>query len=49
MEKPEKKGPLGRPRRSGEDNTKMHLNETGCESVDRIHLAQDSVQYGNEP
>jgi len=39
--KPEGKRPLGRPRRSSENNIKMDLQEVGCEVMDWIELAQD--------
>jgi hypothetical protein len=39
--KPEGKRPLGRPRRSWEDNIKMDLQEVGCGGMDWIDLAQD--------
>jgi len=39
--KPEGKRPLGRPRRSWEDNIKMDLQEVGCGGMDWIELAQD--------
>jgi hypothetical protein len=39
--KPEKKRPLGRPRRRWEDNIKMNLQELECESMDCIELTQD--------
>ena len=38
--KPEGKRPLGRPRRSWEDNIKMYLREVGCEPGDWIALAE---------
>jgi len=38
---PEGKRPLGRPRRRWEDNTKMDLQEVGCEDMDWIELTQD--------
>ena len=38
---PEGKRPLGRSRRRWEDNTKMKLQEVGCECMDWIELAQD--------
>jgi hypothetical protein len=40
--KPEEKIPLRRPKRIGEDDTKM---EIGCEGVDWIHLARDRGQW----
>jgi len=33
--------PLGRPRRSWEDNIKMDLQEVGCGGMDWIDVAQD--------
>ena len=39
--KPERKRPLGRPRRRWEDNIKMDLREVRCGGVDWIELAQD--------
>jgi len=39
--KPERKRPLGRPRRRWEDNIKMALREVGCGDMDWIDLAQD--------
>ena len=39
--KPEGKKPLGRPRRRGEDNIKMDLQEVGRGCGDRMELAQD--------
>ena len=41
MEKPEGKRPLGRPRRSWEDNIKMDLQEVGGGGGDWMELAQD--------
>jgi len=35
------KEPLGRPRGRWEDNTKMDLQEVGCEGMDWIDMAQD--------
>jgi hypothetical protein len=40
-DKPERKGPFGRPRRRWEDNIKMVFQEVGCGSMDWMHLAQD--------
>jgi hypothetical protein len=42
--KPEGKGPLGRPRRTWENNIKMDLREIGWGSMDWIHLAHDRDQ-----
>jgi len=42
--KPEGKGPLGRPRHRWED-IRMDFGETGWESVEWIHLAQDREQH----
>jgi hypothetical protein len=39
--KPERKRPLGRPRRRWEDNIKMDLQEVECKGMDWIELAQD--------
>ena len=39
---PERKSPLGRPRRRWEDNIKMDLQEVGCGGMDWIELAQDT-------
>jgi hypothetical protein len=36
--------PIGRPKRRKEDNIKLDIKVTGCEDVDWIQLAQDSVQ-----
>jgi hypothetical protein len=41
VEKPERKRPLGRPRRRWVDNTKMDLIEIGWDGVDWIDMAQD--------
>jgi hypothetical protein len=41
MGKPERKRPLGRPRRRWEDGIRMDLIEVGWGSVDWIQLAQD--------
>jgi len=35
----------GLPRSRQEDNIKMDLRETGCESVDSIHPTQDRVLW----
>jgi hypothetical protein len=39
--KPERKRPLGRPRRRWKNNTKMDLQDMGCRGMDWIELAQD--------
>jgi hypothetical protein len=44
MGKPEREGPLGRPRRRWEDGIRMDLREIGWESVDWIQLAQNRDQ-----
>jgi len=41
VEKPEGKGPLGRPRRRWEDIIKMDFQEVGSEVMDWIDLALD--------
>ena len=38
--KPERKRPLGRPRRRWEDSFKLDLQEVGCGDIDWIKLAQ---------
>jgi len=43
--KPERKKPLGRPRRRWEDNIKMNLQEVGCWGMDWIELAQDRDRW----
>jgi hypothetical protein len=43
--KPEGKRPLGRPRRSWEDNIRMDLREIGWGGMDWIDLAQDRDQW----
>ena len=43
--KPERKRPLGRPRRRWEDTIKMDLQEVGCRGVDWIELAQDRDRW----
>jgi hypothetical protein len=40
-DKPERKRPVGRPRRRYEDNIRMDLREIEWEVVDWSHLAQD--------
>jgi hypothetical protein len=41
MGRPEKKRPLGRPRRRWEDNSNMDLREIGWGGVGKINLAQN--------
>jgi hypothetical protein len=43
--KPEGKSPLGRSRRTWEDNIKMDLREIGWGGLDWIDLAQDRDQW----
>jgi hypothetical protein len=43
--KPERKIPLGRPRRRWVDNIKLDLRETGWDGIDWIDLAQDRDQW----
>jgi len=42
---PERKRPLGRPRRRWEDNIKMDLQELGCGDLDWIELDQDRDRW----
>jgi hypothetical protein len=41
VEKPERKGQLGRPRCRREDDIRVDVREIGLEVVDRINLALD--------
>jgi hypothetical protein len=43
--RPEGKKPLGRRRRSWEDNIKMDLRKIGIDGENWIQLAQDRVQW----
>jgi hypothetical protein len=43
--KPERKRPLGRPRRRWEDNIKMNLKEVGGGGGDWMELAQDRDRW----
>jgi hypothetical protein len=43
--KPQRKRPLGRPRRRWEDNIKMHLQEVVGSRGDRMELAQDRDRW----
>jgi hypothetical protein len=45
VEKPEKKRPLGRPRRRWEDNIKMYLQEVGVGRGDWMELDQDRDRW----
>jgi hypothetical protein len=45
VEKPERKRPLGRPRRRWVDNIKMDLREVGWDGVDWTDIAQDRDQW----
>jgi S-ribosylhomocysteine lyase LuxS involved in autoinducer biosynthesis len=45
MEKPERKRPLRRLRRSREDNIKMDLQEVGCGGVGSIDMAQERDRW----
>jgi hypothetical protein len=45
VRKPERKRPLGRPRRRWEDNIKMDRQEVGCGVVDWVELAQDKDRW----
>ena len=45
MGKPERKRPLGRPRRRWEDNIKMDLQEVGGACGDWMELAQDREKW----
>jgi len=43
--KPEGRRPLGRPRRTWEDNIKTDLQKVGCGGMDWIELAQDRDRW----
>jgi len=43
--KPERRSPLGRPRRREVDNIRMDLQEVECGHVDWIGLAQDRDRW----
>jgi len=43
--RPERKRPLGRPRRRWDGNIKMDLREIGIDGVNWIQLAQDRIQW----
>ena len=45
--KPEGKRPLGKPRRTWEDNIKMDLREVGCDPGDWIYFVEDRGQWGD--
>jgi hypothetical protein len=42
--RPERRKPLGRPRRRWKDNIKLDLREIGIDGANWIRLVQDSVQ-----
>ena len=46
VEKPERRRPVGRPRRRWVGNIRMDLQEVGCGHVDWIGLAQDRDRWG---
>jgi hypothetical protein len=43
--RPERRRPLGRPRRRWEDNIKMDIREVGGEDMNWIELAQDRDRW----
>jgi hypothetical protein len=43
--KPERRRPLGRPRRRWEDNIKMDFREIGCGGADWVDVAQDRDRW----
>jgi len=43
--KPERRRPLGRPKRRWVDNIRMDLQEVGCGYIDWIGLAQDRDRW----
>jgi hypothetical protein len=43
--RPEGKRPLGRPRRTWDNNIKMDLREIGIDEANWIQLAQDRIQW----
>jgi hypothetical protein len=45
VRKPERRRPLGRPRRRWVDNSRMDLQEVGCGHMDWIGLAQDRDRW----
>jgi hypothetical protein len=45
VRKPERKTPLGGPRRRWEENIKMDLRETGWGGMDWVDLGQDMEQW----
>jgi hypothetical protein len=45
MGEPDRKRPLGRPRRRWVNNIKMDLRVIGWDGMDRIDLAQDREQW----
>jgi hypothetical protein len=45
LDKIEVKGPLGRPRRRGEDDIRINLREIRLKVVDWIHVAENADQW----
>jgi hypothetical protein len=45
LREPERKRPIGRPRRRWKDNIKMDIREIGWDDIDWIDLAQDWDQW----
>ena len=45
VRKPERKRPLGRPRRRWEDSMKMDLQEVGCGGMDWMELAENMDRW----
>jgi hypothetical protein len=43
--KPERKRPMGKPRRRWDDNIKVDLQEVRCGGMDWIELAQDRDRW----
>jgi hypothetical protein len=43
--KPERKGPVGRPRRRWKNNIKIDLKEVGCGCLNWIGLAEDRDRW----
>jgi hypothetical protein len=45
VDKPERKRPLGRPKRRWEDNIRMDVREIGWEGVDWNYMPEDRDQW----